>query len=167
MKHVIILLFALQFAFAQKNIHSKQLTTDEQSALKLYFQESYGVNLNSSYTLIHYVQPQQYCHYNKYEADPEKSAIWFEKLYKDKNIIFPASTKKLFSYYDEKYAAKWKGSHFVFDKGHVLHKLIMSIKKIETCEALLMFSPNGKVIVKYGETSPDDFKYITKEITKS
>lgn len=155
-----------QFANAQKNIYSKQLSVDEQSALQSYFQENYGIASTSLYIVVHYIQPEQYCQYNKYKGDPARSAAWFEKYYKEHNIVFPPSTKKLYSFYESRYAAKWNKAPFVFDKGHVLHKLIVSIQKMETCEALLMFSPNGKVIIKYGETSPDDFKYIIKEITK-
>ncbi|MCR5863193.1 hypothetical protein LRS05_14125 [Flavobacterium sp. J372] len=153
-----------QFAHSQKNIYSKQLNADEQYALKSYFEENYGVAANAPYIVVHYIQPEKYCHYNKYEDDPLKSAAWFEKFYQDNKIVFPVSTKKLYSFYESRYTEKRKATPYVQDKNHVLHKLIMSIKKIETCEALLMFGPNGKLIVKYGETSPDDFKYIIKKI---
>lgn len=163
---ILTCLLAFQFTYAQKNIFSKQLSPEEQSLLNSYFQANYNAKSSASYLLIHYIQPESYCHYNKYNADPEKSVAWFEKFYAENNIIFPDSTKKLFSFQDEKYAAKWKGTPYIFDKGHILHNLITSINKTETCECLLMFSPSGKIIIKYGETTAADFKYILKEITK-
>lgn len=160
-------LLAFNIGFAQKDIYSAQLSAKEQLKLQSYFHENFGIKPESlSLIIINYNQPKSYCHYDNYDHDPYKSISWFEKYYSDNNIIFPNNTEKIFSFYDDKYAAKWNKRPYAYDKNHVLHNLIRSVKNIKTCQCYLILSPEGKVMIKYGEARPEDIKYMLNEITK-
>lgn len=158
------LLFIVHTAFAQKNTYIGQLSIEELDSLKKFVSDNFKIEADSSTIVIHYYQPQKFCHYNNYNRDPVKTVQWFYNYYKENNVVFPDNVKMLFSYYNESYKQKWYNSLFVYDEGHYIHKLILSKKRHRSCECILIMNSEGKIAIKYGEWTPTDLNYMLVNI---